>query len=286
MLQWIVDLIRFLRFSRTLTSLPIAIGAYVAAGSSEPSLGEGVLVLLTIIIGAFVFLFINRVYHLSVSYQSLRARERERLFSGLGARRSFLGFVISSILFIYCSGQFNRLTFLLSPIAIGMLSIYVLSRTRWAWNHCLLGFAASLLVIGPHVAVENTITLSAVVGGLALGLWIAGFDILYSLRNVQAEESQGFQSVPIKYGAGWALYAASTLHFLAMISWLSYGVLVDFGDLFFTVILLFSVLLFYSYKQTSDRTHFETIQWFFTLHFLLSISFAAVAVIQPLLLSD
>jgi 4-hydroxybenzoate polyprenyltransferase len=283
MIRWLLDLGRFLRFSRTVTTLPIVIGVYVVAeeGTVEPLLFLHVL--LAVFLGVVCFLLFNHAYPSPQPTRVPRDRERERLFSALGPRTSYYLTWLVATGFVLNAYRINRAAFYLSPVALLALFAYVPSRRRSVLNHVLLGFIASLLVLGPYVAVDGRLTLEALTGGLAVMSWIVGFDVIYSFRDVETHREQGTASLPAVQSPGTALYTAGTFHVISVFCFFAYAVHAELGGMYLTGLILFSGIVAYEYVTIRSRQVLTMVRHFFRLNTGLSLGFLTVVTADQLI---
>lgn len=282
MFQWFLDLIRFLRFSRTVTTLPFAFGAYVMATNGGGSLDTLIPMVVCLVLGVLSFLFFNRAYNYETEFRVPRDRERERLFSGLDFRWSFRLTCLFVILFFLTCYRLNLQAFYLSPIVFALMFSYVPSRYYTAFNHLLLGATASLFIFGPYTAVRGDLNVEAVVGGLAVMFWITGYDIIYSLHNVEKDRAQGYRSFPSDYGTQISLYTSRGCHLISMFCFFAYAVFADLGNFYLSGIGFFCILMTYAHLTANQRGHLDLVNLFFNLNALLSIGFFTLSLLEQL----
>ena len=122
-------------------------------------------------------------------------------------------FLAASVaLFLIAAATLNRLTLLLSPVALALLFFYAYTK-RFTWlSHLVLGLCLALAPVGAWIAVTGSIAWPPILLGLAVLLWTAGFDILYALQDEEHDRKTGLQSLPARWGTRTALAVSALLH--------------------------------------------------------------------------
>ena len=107
----------------------------------------------------------------------------------------------------------NPLCLILSPLATGIVFFYSLTK-RFTWaSHGFLGLALGTAPVGAWLAVTGKFdSWLPIVLGSAVGLWVAGFDVVYALQDREFDRREGLLSFPAKFGQTTALRMATILH--------------------------------------------------------------------------
>ena len=117
----------------------------------------------------------------------------------------------------------------LSPVALIVTLGYSLTK-RFTWTtHFVLGLALSIAPIGAWVAVKATLDAPVLVLGLAVLLWTAGFDLLYSCQDVDFDRAHGLRSLPSRFGVPSALVTARALHGGSFAALVAFGLVLGLG---------------------------------------------------------
>jgi 4-hydroxybenzoate polyprenyltransferase len=124
----------------------------------------------------------------------------------------------------------NPLCLMLSPVAVGIVFFYSLTN-RFTWgSHGFLGVALGTAPVGAWLAVRGQFdSWVPIVLGSAVGLWVAGFDLIYALQDREFDREHGLKSFPAKFGKTAALKMATGLHVLAAILLGAFGWMAGFG---------------------------------------------------------
>jgi 4-hydroxybenzoate polyprenyltransferase len=114
--------------------------------------------------------------------------------------------------FVGAAASLNRLTFLLSPFALALLFLYAYAKRLTSLSHLLLGLCLAMAPVGAWIAVRGDLSMTAVLLGLAVLFWTAGFDVIYSLQDEEHDRRVGLRSLPAKLGSRGALALSAVFH--------------------------------------------------------------------------
>ena len=133
------------------------------------------------------------------------------------------GFVAASAaLLVVAAWQLNPLALALSPVALAVLLLYSYTK-RFTWaSHLVLGLSLAGAPLGAWIAVRGDVAAPPLALGGAVLLWVAGFDVLYALQDVDFDRRAGLFSVPARFGVRAALWLSALLHaaMLLLLAWL------------------------------------------------------------------
>jgi 4-hydroxybenzoate polyprenyltransferase len=206
-------------------------------------------------------------------YDALNPRTADRaLPRGLLSRRAAVIFILaSSLLFFLAASQLNRLTLLLSPLALGVVLLYSYTK-RFTWAcHLVLGAGLGIAPTAGWIAVRGDIQVLPVVLSLTVMLWVAGFDILYSLQDEDFDREHGLYSLPRRLGRPAAMRLAASLHAGAGLGFLAVGWLAGLGPLYFGAAGLAGALLLLEHALLSPQDLSRLNHAFFTLNGLVGL---------------
>jgi 4-hydroxybenzoate polyprenyltransferase len=201
-----------IKFSHTLFALPFALyAAFLAAGGWPPlaTLGK---ILLAMAGARSAAMAHNRLADRRIDAENPRTASRA-LPSGalsVGFTRAFLAAAV--VVFLAAAASLNRLTLLLSPVALGVLLLYSYTKRFTAFSHLVLGLCLALAPVGAWIAVRGSIEALPVLLGLAVLCWTAGFDVIYALQDEEFDRRTGLKSIPARFGARGALVISALLH--------------------------------------------------------------------------
>jgi len=166
----------------------------------------------------------------------------------------------------------NRLTLLLSPVALGCVLLYSFTKRWTQFSHLVLGACLAIAPTGAWIAVRGEIG-SAVplLLSLVVLLWTAGFDVLYACQDYDFDRREGLRSIPARAGIGRALWISRALHagaFLALV-WLF--VITGLGPIAFAGVVATGALLVYQHRlvRADDLSRLNAA--FFTTNAFVSV---------------
>lgn len=153
--------------------------------------------------------------------------------------------VINALGFIATSYFINDLALALSVPFLVILGGYSLMKRFSSLAHLVLGISLGLAPIAGAIAVSGEITAWSVVLACGVAFWVAGFDILYSLQDIEVDKKEGLFSVPSRFGVGGALMFSRVFHLLAVMLWVWFGILAGLGVFGFVGIAISALMLCY-----------------------------------------
>jgi len=152
---------------------------------------------------------------------------------------------------------------------------------RFTWAcHLWLGLAQALAPVGVSLALTGAVLLPAAALGVGVGAWIAGFDVIYALQDVEFDAGAGVHSIPVRFGVGGALAWARGLHLLAVAATAAAGALGGRGPgwALGTAILATTLVAEHAYLAPRGALRPERIGVaFFNYNAVASIAFALCA---------
>jgi 4-hydroxybenzoate polyprenyltransferase len=147
----------------------------------------------------------------------------------VSVRTAWTGALVALAVFLGAAALLNPLCLALAPLAVVPMVVYPYGKRFTDFPHAILGLAQMVGPVGAWLAVTGAWSWEAVVLGLAVGIWIGGFDLVYACQDVAADRSHGVRSVPARFGIAGALYGARGSHAVtvALLAW--YGALTGAG---------------------------------------------------------
>jgi 4-hydroxybenzoate polyprenyltransferase len=207
-------LLRLVQFEHTIFALPFAyVGAVVAAHGFP---GWRALVWITVAMtGARTCAFaLNRLIDREIDARNPRTAMRPSVTGEVTALGMVALAVVAALVLLLAASQLNRLCVELAPIPVALFVVYPYCK-RFTWlAHVVLGTATAGAPVGGYLAVAGRWDAAAVLLGLVVVTWMAGFDILYALMDADHDRVQGLKSIPQRFGIGRALLISDGLHVL------------------------------------------------------------------------
>lgn len=275
------------KFSHTVFAMPFALIGFSLAVSDYPesfSIRLLLLVLLCMIFARNSAMGFNRVADRDIDALNPRTMQRE-IPSGIIATRSAAIFVILNAgLFIFTTAFINRLTFILSPVALFVILGYSFAKRFTALSHFILGLGLSLAPIGAYISVAGKFAFLPVIFSFIVITWVGGFDIIYSLQDDEFDRKNNLYSIPSVAGRSKALMISVAVHILTFFLVISAGIIGDVGWLYWTGASIFSILLLYQHLLVKSDDLSRVDMAFATVNGMASILLSVFIILDLILL--
>ncbi|MEI7724041.1 MAG: 4-hydroxybenzoate octaprenyltransferase [Bacteroidota bacterium] len=269
------------KINHTIFSLPFAlIGFFLAVKTPDHDLSIRVLilVLLCVFFARNAAMGFNRYVDREFDKKNPRTALREIPSDIISLKSALLFIIINAILFISASYFLNFLCFLLSPIALFVVLGYSLTKRFTYLSHVFLGSGLALAPIGAYLAVTARFDLLPLVYSFVVIFWVAGFDILYALQDIEFDRKEKLKSLPAKLGRSKALILSTLFHLMALILVAAGGILGNFHFLYWTGAAIFATLLCYEHIIVKPTDISRVNLAFATMNGMASIIFASFVI--------
>jgi len=237
--------LRLIRFSHTIFALPFALGALVVAANGMPSPRVLVLVLVCMVCARTAAMLFNRWVDWSLDQRNPRTASRHLL---LPKPAVFLLLAVSSIAFLVAAAAINRLTFALSPVALGIIFLYSLTKRFTSATHFFLGAALAISPIGAWIAQTGNIDFAPFVLAAGIVCWVSGFDLIYATQDFDFDKREGVHSLVVRLGVERSLRLAQLLHLLLLVALLAFGLIARLGAIYFCAMALVAAALSFEHR--------------------------------------
>jgi 4-hydroxybenzoate polyprenyltransferase len=273
---------RLVKFEHTIFALPFAYVGALLALQQVPSAHDVFWITLAMIGARSLAMALNRLIDARIDAANPRTAGRE-LPAGALSVPAVLVFCIAALgVYLLAVWQLDPFVRPLSPIPVAMFVIYpYLKRFTWL-SHLWLGAVDGLAPIGAWAAVRGDLPWQAWALGAAVATWVAGFDLFYSLFDVEVDNAQGLHSWATRFGETGAFWGARALH-LATVGLLSaVGVGLHLGVPYWLGVVVVGGLLAYEHLlvRPGDLRRLDTA--FFTMNGVISVAFFAFVLVDVL----
>jgi len=277
MLRKIRILLEMIKFEHTVFALPFAfIGAFLAAGG-VPSGRIFLFVVLAMVGARTAAMGFNRIVDRKFDALNPRTADRAIPTGSVSLLEAWLMVVLASFLFFFACSMLNRLTLILSPMALGLTFFYSLTK-RFTWFcHVVLGIALAFSPLGGWVAVTGSLQNFPWMLPIGVLFWVAGFDTVYACLDADFDKQIGLHSLPSRFGRRNAFRLAVFFHLIAFALFIATGIWVGLNYFYFGGIVLTGCALFYQHIVVNPKDLSRLQLSFFTLNGLISLTlFVAV----------
>jgi 4-hydroxybenzoate polyprenyltransferase len=263
------------KFEHTIFALPFAyIGAFLAVGG-VPSAADLFWITVAMVGARSLAMALNRLIDARIDARNPRTAGRELPRGALRPWHVVLFSLGSLAVFLVAVFQLAPIVRWLWPIPVAMFVAYpYLKRVTWL-SHAWLGAVDGLAPVGAWAAITNELPWEAWLLGAAVAVWVAGFDVLYALFDLDFDRAHGLHSLPVRFGARAAFAAARACHVATVGFLVLAGLGLDVGVLYWLGVAAAGALLAYEHSLVSpaDTRRLDTA--FFTLNGVISVTFFA-----------
>lgn len=205
-------MLEMIKLEHTLFALPFAfLGALLAAGG-WPSWRKVGWVVVAMVGARSAAMGFNRLVDRRIDAANPRTSGRA-LPAGRVTPGGVALFVAASAgLLVLAAWRLNPLALALSPVALAVILGYSFTK-RFTWlSHLALGTALAGAPLGAWIAIRGEVAATPLLLAGAVVLWVAGFDVLYALQDVDFDRSSGLFSIPARFGVSAALWLSALMH--------------------------------------------------------------------------
>jgi len=270
-------------FKHSVFSLPFIFIAMLVAAHQEGSAWFGWRLLflgaLAAISARNFAMGVNRYLDRDIDIINPRTQSRPSV-DGRVSEAQMLGFILlNALVFIAVSYMVNSFAFALSAPILFVLAAYTVFKRFSAMAHLVLGVCLGLAPIAGVIAVSAEITLWSVFLAIGVMFWVAGFDLLYSLQDIEFDKTHHLHSIPSKFGVKKTMWIAKVFHLLAIVFWTGFVFEATLGFWAYLAVALSAVMLGYEhFLVNKDFTKID--KAFFTVNGYLGFLFLFLMIIE------
>ena len=244
---------KLIRIEHTLFSLPFAYAGALLSG--VPTISDVILIGLAVLGLRTAGMAYNNIADIDIDSQNPRTMNRPLVRGVISLREAWMIVVVGSILYFVSAALLNYYAFILSPLLWLVIMTYPHAKRWHSFPHLHLGLSLGMVVFGGAVAVvgKSASSIASVLESvpyvyiIAVALWVSGFDILYSIMDIDFDRALGLGSVPAVYGVDKARIIALAMHLIS-ISFLILGyVIYGLGLIGLLTTLVASILMIYQH---------------------------------------
>ncbi|MEV4637974.1 menaquinone biosynthesis prenyltransferase MqnP [Actinoplanes sp. NPDC049548] len=280
--------LRLVAIEHSVFALPFA---YLSALVAMDREGTGVhwvdllLVTVAMVSGRTFAMAANRILDRKIDAQNPRTRNRELVTGAVSLRTAWTGAAISLVVLFAAAALLNPLCLVLSPLAVIPLIVYPYAKRFTNFPHYVLALAQSVAPVGAWLAITGTFAGSgpAWVLGIAVGLWIGGFDIIYACQDVEVDRRIGVHSTPARFGVRTALHISTVTHVVTFVLFVWFGQLVGLGWLWWVGLALTAAAFAYQHVVVKPNDLSKVNRAFFTANGFVGIALFVFALLDLVL---
>ena len=268
----IKEYFELIKFEHTVFALPFALsGMLLASPEGFPPAITFVWVLLAMVGGRTAAMSLNRLIDADIDKKNPRTADRAIPAGRIKRLSAFILAVISFTVMIAAVWQLPLICKQLLPVAIIILVVYSYAKRFTHLSHFVLGGALGAAAGGGWLAVSGEFSIPVVLWGLSVVFWVAGFDIIYALQDIEFDMENKLFSIPVWLGIEKSLLASKLLHLLTVILLIILGLIYPTGIFYkLGIIFVFCMLLYeHSLLKKDDLSKLDAA--FFNINGYVSI---------------
>lgn len=276
-----------IKFSHSIFAFPFAISAFFMESLPSPTAEQIILLCVCMVSARSVAMGANRLFDWKLDLANPRTATRSipsgrlNLFNAWFFTLGFAGVFVTSSYFL------SDIAFKASVPVLIFLSGYSLMKRVHFFTHLYLGLCLGLAPNAVYTSLTGELSSPLVLLGFAIAVWTAGFDILYSLQDMDHDKKEGLKSVPSYFGAKWSIYISRALFFAMIMLLAMIGYLLDLGSIYFAGVFLVAVILAYEHYLVKDAVKGEGIpnigKAFFDLNAWVSVGFLIFVIAERII---
>ena len=222
----------------------------------------------------------NRLIDREVDARNPRTANRELVVGTVAPSTARTGALVALVVFLGTAAALGPLPLLLAPLAVAPLVVYPYAKRFTDYPHAVLALAQAVAPVGCWLAVTGSIDGSAVLLGVAVGLWIGGFDLVYACQDTESDRAQGVRSVPARFGNAAALRAARVVHVVVFALLVWFGEREDFGAWWYAGLVVAAVAFVYQHAIVRPDDLSRVNRSFFTSNGVVGLALGAAGVLD------
>jgi len=265
-------ILHMIKFEHTIFALPFAYLGMVLGARGMPDFYSFFWITAAMVGARSYAMAVNRLADRNFDCRNPRTQNWP-LSQGLISVYETSAFVLCSILlFVIAAFMLPSLCRKLWPVALFPMTIYPFLKRFTFLSHFVLGISLGLAPLGAWIAVTNMFPPFGIFAlGLAVALWTAGFDIIYSCQDYNFDKQEGLHSAPVQFGIDAALGLTKMLHILTVVFLLLVGTSFSLGLVFYLGVVVIAIFLWYENRIIHPDDLSRVDVSFFTLNGFVSV---------------
>ncbi len=242
----------FVRFSHSVFALPFALTGALLAWREQPfSWRQVVWIVVCMVSARSAAMAFNRLVDARMDGLNPRTAMRELPRGVLSKPEATMFVIVTSMLFIFAASRLSPLCLALSPVALASVFWYSLAKRFTTYTQLFLGLALAVAPVGGWIAAGGGGGAEPWLLGLAIGLWVGGFDILYACQDVDFDRGHGLRSIPATFGVTNAIRISRLMHVMTVTAMTALWWAANLPALYLAGVAIVGALLIYEQSLVS-----------------------------------
>ncbi len=270
-------------FKHTVFALPFAVISLItAAAPGWPTGRTWLWVAVAMVSARTTAMAFNRLVDHRIDTANPRTAVRSLPAGRLSRNFAWIVTGVAAALFLFAAASLNSLCLVLAPPALAVLLGYSYAKRFTATSHLWLGFALGIAPVGAWIAVTGKVGWPALVLAGAVALWVAGFDVIYSLQDEEFDREHALHSLPAQVGGRLALAIARAIHLLAFAGFLAFALAAGGGPIRLLAVAAAGLLLAWQHRLIKADDLQSVDAAFFTANGTLAMAMCVLFVVARL----
>ncbi len=283
--------VNLVKLPHTVFALPFAlVGAILASYRRTITMEEVLWVVVAFTAARFSAMAFNRIADRELDARNPRTAMREIPQGRLTVTEAWISVLVASALFVFAASRLNPLCFALSPVALAWVFFYSHTKRFTRWAHLVLGTGTAIAPVGGYLAITGHWSRPwwmLVALAVAVATWVGGFDVFYSLADMEFDRANALHSLPATLGEGPAIRIAHVLHLVTIAALAAVGVATHGGAFYWVGVALAAAILGYEHSLVKPGDLSKLDAAFFSMNGMLSLAFfffVLVERVRPMLM--
>lgn len=243
----------FVRFSHSVFALPFALTGALLAWRDHPfSWAQVAWIVVCMVSARSAAMGFNRLVDAPHDALNPRTKMREIPRGAMSPVEAGIFVIVSAIVFVVGASRLGTLCLMLSPVALAIVFWYSLAKRVTAYTQLFLGLAMAVAPVGGWIAAGGGKGTEPWLLGLAIGLWVGGFDILYACQDLEFDLGHGLRSIPTRFGVSRSIMLSRVMHVAAVVSMAALWRVAMLPVLYLVGVGIVAILLTYEQSLVSD----------------------------------
>jgi 4-hydroxybenzoate polyprenyltransferase len=265
--------LEMIKWEHSIFALPFALcGAMLAAGG-VPAGRQLLWIVVAMISARSAAMAFNRLADASIDAANPRTATRALPVGQLTPAFVSTFVLVACGVFVFAASQLNRLTLMLSPVALAVILLYSYTKRFTRWSHLFLGFALGIAPAAAWIAVRGSLDPRILLLTAAVTFWVGGFDVIYACQDRDYDHSHGLHSLPRFFGIRNALVLSRLFHIVMLGLLVAVVVTFGLGKLAFAGVAAVAALLLYEHTLVRHDDLSNLNAAFFTMNGVISVVF-------------
>jgi 4-hydroxybenzoate polyprenyltransferase len=245
--------VSFVRFSHSVFALPFALIGALLAWRDHPFAWSQVGWIVLCMVGArSAAMGFNRLVDAKHDALNPRTLMRELPRGAMSTSEAVAFVAIASVVFIFAASRLSTLCAILAPMALAIVFWYSLAKRYTPYTQFFLGLAMAVAPVGGWLAAGGRGGWEPWLLGLAIGLWVGGFDVLYACQDLDFDRAHGLRSIPAAFGVARAIRISRLMHVATIMAMVGLWQAAHLPALYLVGVVLVGVMLAYEQSLVSD----------------------------------